>query len=560
MQRADALRWPVEPSALALRVLAAVAQAPGRPRVLVVGHKVRAWKTLVREACPQARISTARPDDDPAARHVRLIAKGPFDLVVDVSDETPDEQLEMFRAAFMHLREGGTFVASALVAPEPGATGANDLWSVISTATATRLRDLEDHLDRGRAFRPVRGLAFTLGDVELDDERSLRVVLARAVRPSVDEEETRQLLETKPSWGAVLATRPRTTWTPDLTYRSSIPDDPHVRATFSAPPLMLRRYDRAVAGVTQVVTTGRVVLCDTYRRPWDRVSQRVERVGDRFGRVLVPTDEPEPLPGAYFHLDSEEPAHFGHMLTEQISRLWAWSEVRALEPDVKLLLTLPPSRTEMAPHEREIARCLGLDETRVQLISGPVRPERLYAATPMFSQPRYVHPEITAVWDLLGDSLASRASGTRPATRLFVSRRDHLLRACRNVDEVERWFEDRGFQVVFPEEHSLPDQVAMFRGAEAVAGFAGSGLFNLAFVPRPTRVFTIGHRSYDARNEYLIAAARGHELTSVWSTPEIAHPANAWSNDAFRSPFTFDFDDEGRFLARELDRLDSSRH
>lgn len=556
-KRADDLEWPVAPSSLALQALAALADGPSRPRVLVAGHKVRAWKTLVRDTFPRARLSTVRPDDEPAARHVRLITKGPFDLVVDVSDGTPDEQVDLFRATFMHVRAGGTFVASALPAPGPGSGGGHDLWDVVSTATATRLRDLDDHLDRGRAFRPVRGLASVLGDVELDAARSLRITVAHAVRPTVDEDETRQLLEAKPRWGAVLTTRPSTTWEPDLTYRSSVPSDPHVRATFRTPPLMLRRYDAPVAGVTQVVTTGRVVLCDTFRRPWDRVSQRVERVGERFGRLLVPTEDPEPLAGAYFHLDSEEPAHFGHMLTEQISRLWAWSEVSALEPDVKLLLTLPPTRTEAAPHELEIARSLGLDESRLQLVSGPVRPERLYAATPMFSQPRYVHPEITAVWDRLGDALASRATVQPTASRLFVSRRHVLHRACRNGDEVERWFRARGFEVVFPEELSLPDQVATFRGAEAVAGFAGSGLFNLAFVPRPTQVFTIGHRSYDARNEYLIAAARGHRLTSAWSAPEIEHPANAWSNDAFRSPFTFDFEDEGRFLAREIDRLDS---
>jgi len=47
--------------------------------------------------------------------------------------------------------------------------------------------------------------------------------------------------------------------------------------------------------------------------------------------------------------------------------------------------------------------------------------------------------------------------------------------------------------------------------------------------------------AYSARNEYLIASALGHEIDSITSAPQ--EPQD------FQSPFTFDHDKEGQYLA-----------
>ena len=48
--------------------------------------------------------------------------------------------------------------------------------------------------------------------------------------------------------------------------------------------------------------------------------------------------EPTYLLGPYFHIDGEIQGHFGHMITEQVSRLWAWEEAKRREPGLKALL------------------------------------------------------------------------------------------------------------------------------------------------------------------------------------------------------------------------------
>jgi capsular polysaccharide biosynthesis protein len=174
----------------------------------------------------------------------------------------------------------------------------------------------------------------------------------------------------------------------------------------------------------------------------------------------------------------------------------------------------------------------------------------------MFSVADYVHPEIAKVWAAAGDALASHASGNAYPDRIFCTRLPGLKRPCHNTDEVEDLFRRYGFEIVHPEDYALADQVAMFRAASAVGGFAGSALFTLAFCPTPKPVFLVGPDGYTARNEQLICAVNSHPLVTAWSASELEHPANSWTAAAFASGFTVDFAHEGRFLEKRLADLE----
>ena len=325
--------------------------------------------------------------------------------------------------------------------------------------------------------------------------------------------------------------------------------------------MAIRRYDHAYCSRGQVVTKDDIIFPDTFRQNWmERLSNiYVVEGGPRFGRVRRRLSEAYPLEGAWFHLDCEWPGQFGHLMTEQLSRMWAWDQVKSIEPDLKVLITVEPEREPavLAAFEIDILSAFGIDVDDVHVFTSPCRPERLYTSTPMFALSRYVHPGMDEVWTRVGDHVVSTAPpGDRPA-RLFLSRPPHLKRSCHNAAEVEAFFASHGFTVVRPEEHSLAEQIAMFRAADVIGGFAGSGLFSLAFCTTPKRVIALGPDAYTARNEFLIAAVRGHELTSVWSRSDVEHPEGSWTFDAFATSFTFDFDSEGRYLEQVLAELDA---
>jgi len=82
--------------------------------------------------------------------------------------------------------------------------------------------------------------------------------------------------------------------------------------------------------------------------------------------------------------------------------------------------------------------------------------------------------------------------GNRPAAsrRIFVSR--HAARsqgrAIENLEEVETFFADRGFDIVYPETLDIQAQAHLFAESTLVAAPHGAGLTNLVFCASGTRI------------------------------------------------------------------------
>jgi capsular polysaccharide biosynthesis protein len=189
----------------------------------------------------------------------------------------------------------------------------------------------------------------------------------------------------------------------------------------------------------------------------------------------------------------------------------------------------------------------------VETVTGPVEVGSVSSATPMWhnAEPHYVHPGIAEVWERIGVGLARHESDIPTSERIFVSRSAATARnsrMCRNLDKVERRFAARGYTVVYPERHSLPDQARLFREARVVAGFGGSAMFNVMHTRRLEGLVVLNSSSYFARNEHLFAAVKGGESHYFWSPPDRVL-ANPQSMRALRLSWKFDF----RRLGDELD-------
>jgi capsular polysaccharide biosynthesis protein len=330
---------------------------------------------------------------------------------------------------------------------------------------------------------------------------------------------------------------------------------------FRVPAMSLREYADVVCLPGQVVVSDNLLLPESYRHV------HRERLGNRYTHELgpqfaVPDEKPAPaavLEGSYLHLDNEFRGHFGHALTDQLSKAWPWEAAKRADPGLKALLAVNSHRTELAGFEEALLGAMGIEQQDVVLAPGPVRVERLLGATPMLSNPAYVHPDVAALWTSTGRRLADAAPNRPSPARIFCSRRDQTgpgafagaRRTCVNGPEVEDWFAGHGFTTVHPEQLSLPEQARMFRQAELIAGYAGSALFNLVFSEQPKHVLLVSPETYVARNEYLIASVLGHRLDVAWCRP--APGAERLTGTLARnSPFVFDFEREGRFLAEVL--------
>jgi capsular polysaccharide biosynthesis protein len=77
--------------------------------------------------------------------------------------------------------------------------------------------------------------------------------------------------------------------------------------------------------------------------------------------------------------------------------------------------------------------------------------------------------------------------------RFYVSRTKYgnTSRQSLNYADVEALFEERGFQIVYPETMSIPEQILLFARAEQIAGEYGSGLHNTIFSNPGTKIMVL---------------------------------------------------------------------
>jgi capsular polysaccharide biosynthesis protein len=521
------------PSVLLADLDRRLAARPGRRVAVFTDQTSRALPGALARWRPSIRAVHEYADDE--RMHSTMAADGPFDVIIDATGSTSAEKIDRLKRTRWHLRTGGRYLA--------------------------RTSDLDPVL------RPVGGHPQDpAGSFTEVSRRHGLVQLTTGVTamPRLRYEEVDQLVEARRLPRAtVVTTLPAVTW--DSRSRISTNRN-YLRRRFpprfEVPSLSLRAYDGVLCWPHQVLTMGGVVLPDSYRHFHSpRFNNHWLKVAEpNFVQYRRKRKKAVRLPGQYFYLGSEYPQHFGHVMTEQVSRLWAWRAAKERYPDLKALVSVSRVKDGLLPFEKAIFEAAGIAAEDLIGIKGFARVDQLLAAAPMFVNPAFIHPAIVDVWRRIGTTLRRDAPQREYPEKIFASRRPtRLKRRCHNTEELENWFRDRGFTIVYPEDHSIAEQAMIFDCAHVIAGFAGSGLFTMMFSEQPKPIIMISSTSYTARNEYLIASAIGHDLTVIYSIPDIHHPRGGWTNEAFQSPFTFDFDNEGRYLDVALSNLSVRR-
>ncbi|CAA9363310.1 MAG: hypothetical protein AVDCRST_MAG36-2825 [uncultured Nocardioidaceae bacterium] len=529
--------------------VAALAPDSGRAVVLTSGDGSEVTQALRAE----------RPDLDVVevragrAAWARTAGLGPVGLFVDDTDDTDQENgtgtdgtedsrsvLQRFRRHVLLLADGGRYVGpAALAGPVEGLR-----------------QGVRPGQGRGQEGVPPDPVVAAVGPVEVRGGWTSVTRTGRAV-VKLREEETTTALEADAGRGAVLARVPAASFDSRCEFREMLPLSARAKTRYEAPPAVLRRYDDALVAPHALVVQRGLVPADSFRhhpQKWLKHEKLLD-LDKRYAEEPSWVDDDLPvLAGAWYHLDNEHRGHFGHVLTEQVARMWAWDDALRAEPEVQVVVGVNRNRTTLAGWELQLMEAAGISRDRVTVIDRPVRVERLLGATALFSMPYYVHPHVAETWDRIGASLRERAPQRDYPRRIFCSRKIKK-RACHNARDVDALFARHGFEVVFPEEFPLPEQAAMFHEAEVVAGFAGSALFNVMFSDRAKHLVAVASETYTPRNEYLISALRGHRLDMSHSRPDEDDPK--YQSKRFMSSFTFDFEREGQWLEDEvLSRLD----
>jgi capsular polysaccharide biosynthesis protein len=460
-----------------------------------------------------------------------MISIGPLDHIVDLRAVDESDRLDAWKHSIWLLRRGGTYTTLRQDrAP-------SKLASFLSRLLAT---DGPKHEELRRAVR-----SFTVSRREvIVTKRNTHFLKLRELNAS-----------------RVLQSRATPTTVRDVVsfaagrfeshaelhcHASSVPIG-NLPTTIDYPPVKLRHYQGPIHVVGNcLVHTESEILPESFPRSFTRDlhAVRTRRASFHFAEIRDGNRPRRHLEGTFYHVDSVNPGHFGHLMADVVGRLWGWPEAKKQIPDLRAIFRIRFPNERDPALERLVFTAAGIPEQDIVWVDEPVRVDSLVGASPMFHNtiPYFSHPRLVEVWDRITAALIDSNVQEAPE-KIFVSRRPgRKNRNCRNTEEVERLFRKHGWHIVYPEDHPLSYQATVFSRARQVAGFGGSGLFNVMHVRQLDRLIVLNHEGYTARNEHLYAALKGGEEHYFWSTPEIRHPQGRWSEAAYFSAWNFDFD------------------
>jgi capsular polysaccharide biosynthesis protein len=481
--------------------------------------------------------------------HLKLL--GPIDVFVDLAGN-PTDYPEVLQRRFFHLRSGGCY-AVRFPRKNSGAFGGRASEWLGSLVDPVRLSGS----DAAGDANPLPDAARNSEGMERSESTTLLSVGRDFVLLHKQQDHYLKLRDAEAN--RVLAVRE-----PDLevgvlsrriagafdcgstviSHESAVPI-PALPTRIEYPTLWLRHYagQVALAGNTLMYTNSSV-LPDSFRHHLqpNPANLRLIHVSADFARVPSDRRPTRTLPGTFYQIESTFPGHFGHVMTELVSRLWGWTEAKQAFPDLKAVFHARRPREAPTALERYILQAYGIAAEDIVALNDPVYLESVVSASPMWHNhvPHYVHPDITDVWQRLAEGLID--GDTPTYDRIFVSRTSRWKRrVCRNAGDVERVFEAHGFTVIYPETLDLGVQAGLFANATVIAGFGGSALFNMIYARKLKTLIVLSHEAYTARNEHLFSCLRDITVHYFWSPPDIPHPPDGWRQEAFYAGWEFDF-------------------
>ena len=89
--------------------------------------------------------------------------------------------------------------------------------------------------------------------------------------------------------------------------------------------------------------------------------------------------------------------------------------------------------------------------------------------------------------------------------KIFISRKNARYRITHHEDQVREYLLGQGFSIICPEEHSIKEQMNLFKHARIIMGSHGAGFSNLLFAPHCKLIVDIIHREHPQDCFYNLA-------------------------------------------------------
>ncbi len=222
------------------------------------------------------------------------------------------------------------------------------------------------------------------------------------------------------------------------------------------------------------------------------------------------------IKGPVFHLTGRNHENRGHFMLQHLPRLMAARDYLRALPDYRILV---------APgHARWQARYItwaGLDPSKlIEGTRGTMQVDDLIFVPNLYGKSSLCPPPF---YNELSSCAASYPVANGPGRPIFITRRDAPDKQLINEERIVEILRSKigPVDVIRLGEHSLPDQIGMFRAAPLVMGPIGQGICNVLFCQSSLLVMLtpgpIGNPVYTSAHGTQIARICGNEALTFLS-------------------------------------------
>jgi Glycosyltransferase 61 len=242
------------------------------------------------------------------------------------------------------------------------------------------------------------------------------------------------------------------------------------------------------------------------RRPGGLGGDFVESI-DPDHIVVPPLREEIRFPGTTLYLGNFM-NHYGHFITEFLSKLWCVDEIRFDQIVIRPFI-FQGGKALLFPFAKELLGVALPSGSQIRVVTGDACFER--AVIPAQAWPINSNCNV-AVRPLYATIHAHYRSGA-PEGRIFLTRHQNTYKRITNLAEVERVAADFGFTIVNPETMPITDQMRLYANSQIIAGFGGTSLHNCLFSRPGTTVIELGDTR--TRNRPHLMQSVAHAVSGV---------------------------------------------
>ncbi|WP_082045461.1 glycosyltransferase family 61 protein [Azotobacter chroococcum] len=204
--------------------------------------------------------------------------------------------------------------------------------------------------------------------------------------------------------------------------------------------------------------------------------------------------------------------HYGHFLTESLSRYWYCLKSGATK---KFVIHANFRKfSELPQHVASTLNCFGINESNLIIAHKPYRFECLHCPAPAIRCDDSSAPHLLHIYNHISKKLTHSQTQNFKNKKIYISRSSLSNNARQfNETEISRVFSDFGFTLISPENLSFEEQVGIYTNSEFMAGPVGSGVHNAVFMPQNSRLLVVAPNCFLFRNDSLLSSACNYDTS-----------------------------------------------